>query len=357
MPRKKKDPITGVGRDPDDKLIVQKSNPLSVLWRSDLTLAEFKIMDTYLARINSHRPDQRAVRFEKGEIEQLLGVKKINISELKDRVAHLMRPLIIDDSPRRFRGICLFEEAQCEADEYGVWQVDLTCTEKAMQYFFNLDKIGYYRYKLRCISGITSRYSYILFLYLEQNRFRKSWEVPLDELKHYLNCDQEASYKQFKVFNDRILKLCKKELDEKTECHFTYETIKKGRSVVAIRFTLETISVELPEALDQMTFDDTLPPDDLLRSAVPEFTDVEFDAIWEVLVTVPDNKLPYHVDVYDQYGNPDITFRRYHYLSQKIKMLDAAAAAADKRKKPIKNRFAYFMKMLRADASPASDTD
>ena len=31
-----------------DKLTVQKSRPLFALWRSDLTLSEFKILDTYL---------------------------------------------------------------------------------------------------------------------------------------------------------------------------------------------------------------------------------------------------------------------------------------------------------------------
>lgn len=75
MARKKIEPIETLGAD-TDKLIVQKSKPLFALWRSELTLAEFKILDTYLARIDSHKPDKRTVVFEKGELEELLGVKK-----------------------------------------------------------------------------------------------------------------------------------------------------------------------------------------------------------------------------------------------------------------------------------------
>ena len=55
-----------------EKLIVQKSLPLFALWRSDLTLSEFKILDTYLSRIDSHNPDRRVVMFEKGELENII---------------------------------------------------------------------------------------------------------------------------------------------------------------------------------------------------------------------------------------------------------------------------------------------
>lgn len=356
MPRKKKEPITGISSDPKNKLTVQKSNPLSALWRSDLTLPEFKIMDAYLARIDSHKPGERSVRFEKGEIEQLLGVKKINVSELKERVQHLMTPLIIDESPRSFRGIVLFEEAFCEADKNGVWQVDLECTQKAMKYFFNVERIGYYRYKLRCVSSLSSRYSYILFLYLEQNRFRKSWEVSVDELKRLLNCENVPTYQQFKDFNKLLLKRCQDELNEKTECHFVYDTVKQGRTVRAIRFTVQTLpELEVPAAdPNQYRFDEngnlSLPgqesPHDFIHGAVPEFSDEEFDQLFAVLTSVPDSKLPYYnIPVADRYGEPDLEFRRYHYLSERL----AAMNRADS-KKHINNRFAYFLKLLKADA-------
>ncbi|MFI3255681.1 MAG: replication initiation protein, partial [Eubacteriales bacterium] len=241
MARKKKiEPITGISKDPESKLMVQKSRPLFALWRSGLTLAEFKILDTYLSRIDSKKPEKRAVLFEKGELEQLLGVKKINNSELQERLTHLMGNVVKVDDPTKtksYRLVSLFEEAVAEQDEHGLWEVRLECTQKAMKYFFNIDNLGYLRYKLRCITSIGSRYSYILFMYLEANRFRKSWEVSIDELKLILDCQDTATYNQFKDFNKLLLKRCQKELHEKTECVFVYEPIKKGRSVVAVRFT------------------------------------------------------------------------------------------------------------------------
>ena len=260
MARKKKvvEPIVGPGKDPETKLTVQKSLPLFSLWRSDMSLAEFKILDTYLSRINSHAPDKRTVVFTKGELEKLLGVKKINKADLVSRLKGLGRFVDLEQgNSKKVHQVALFEEAYGEMDENGLWTVKLTCTVKAMKYVFNVEKLGYLRYKLRCITSLTSRYTYILFMYLESNRFRKSWEVDLAELRQILNCDQEESYNEFKLFNNRILKRCQKELLDKTECRFEYEPVKAGRRVTAIRFTLETLADSIePPIPGQMSLDD-----------------------------------------------------------------------------------------------------
>ena len=253
MAKKKIEPITSLGNE-IDKLTVQKSLPLFALWRSELTLAEFKILDTYLSRIDSHKPDKRTVVFEKGELEKILGVKRIRTEELDERLKHLGTPIRIDDNinqKKKFARISLFEKAMAEQDNYGIWQVELTASQSAMKYFFNIENLGYLRYKLRCITSLTSRYTYIMFIYLEANRYRKSWEVDLAELKEILACDKEETYKVFKRFNDLILKKIHKEMNEKTECRYSYESIKKGRSVVAVRFTVETLSKTSLEDIDE----------------------------------------------------------------------------------------------------------
>ena len=212
MARKKVEPITGLPNE--DKLTVQKSLPLFALWRSELTLAEFKILDTYLSRIDSRKPEKRQIVLTKGEIEQALGVQKINNQDLKSRLKHLMGNVVEvpdKDVKKGFRLVTLFEEAEAEQDDSGLWKVKLECTQKAMKYFFNVDNIGYLRYKLRCITSLTSRYTYIMFIYLEHNRFRKSWEVSLDELKAILACDNEEYAKEFKYFNRDVLKKVHKE--------------------------------------------------------------------------------------------------------------------------------------------------
>lgn len=345
MARKKIEPITSLGNE--DKLTVQKSLPLFALWRSELSLAEFKILDTYLSRIDSHKPEKRTVVFEKGELEKLLGVKRIRTEELDERLKHLGTPIRIDDSTaknKRFTRIALFEKATAEQDDYGLWQVELTASQSAMKYFFNIENLGYLRYKLRCITSLTSRYTYIMFIYLEANRFRKSWEVPLDELKEILSCDKEETYKEFKRFNDLILKKIHKEMHEKTECRYSYEPIKKGRSVVAVRFTVETLPKASLEDIDpnQITLEQW--QEESREGALWEETVAEFDftseqiaTLKEVLVCIPEHKMPQSIACYDA-----IELRRYHYMRIKVAEL--------KSRTNIKNKFPYLLKMLKQDA-------
>ena len=250
MPKRKNLPkipdYTGIPTD-ENKLMVQKSNPLQSLSETGMSLVEFKILDAYLSRINSHDEEKRYVRFEKGELEKILGVSRILKYDLEARLDGLFRVVTIRDGHKKegFTKIALFEKAEAFQSDDGLWQIDLACSPSALEYVFNLDNIGYLRYRLKNIIELTSRYSYVLYLYLENRRKgkqSKSWTVPLDELKEMLRCTADT-YNQYKRFNDLILKKCYKELHEKTDLQFTYEPVKvKGRKVIAIHFTVKTLS-------------------------------------------------------------------------------------------------------------------
>lgn len=336
MARKKMEPITSLGSE--DKLTVQKSLPLFALWRSELTLSEFKILDTYLSRIDSHRPERRSVQFEKGELEKVLGVKKLNVTDLKSRLRHLMGSVVeIPDASlkRGVRLVTLFEEAAAEQDDDGQWQVSLECTQKAMRYFFNIENLGYLRYKLRCITSLTSRYTYIMFIYLEANRYRRSWDVPLDELKQILDCDKEELYKEYKFFNQKILKRIQTEMDKKTECRYKYEAIKKGRSVVAIRFTVFPLRQVIESPDEQQDVPDRGQQDYLSfynealdNSMTPEQMTVIMSLIREIDIPEGD----------------DIDRARYRYLMRKWAVVQQHDSVA-----PIRSKYLYLKKMLESE--------
>ena len=219
-----------------------------------MSLVEFKILDAYLSRIDSHNEEKRYVRFEKGELEKILGVTKINKVDLEKRLQNLFQTVTIKDQSKQkgFTIIALFEKAEAVQDADGLWQVDLACTESALECIFNIENIGYLRYRLKNIVDLTSRYSYILYLYLENNRFRKSWTVSLTDLKQILNCHAER-YRSFKYFNAEILKKCRQELEKKTNLKFSYTpTEKKGRYYTAIQFDIETLE---EKTITEQSFD------------------------------------------------------------------------------------------------------
>ena len=221
------------------KIIVQKSGPLQILSETNLTLTEFKIIDVYLGKINSHDPESREITFTKGEIEKLLGIKQIRREDLKKRLKNLFQTITLQD-PDRPNGFCLialFAKSEAWQDENGMWEIRLKCTDEARKYIFNIDNIGYIRYRLHNILNLTSRYSYILFLYLENNRFRGKWKIGVDALKKILNCN-EKTYDKYYLFNSKILKTSQKEVNSKTSIKFEYTGIKIGRSVKIIEFNI-----------------------------------------------------------------------------------------------------------------------
>ena len=345
MAKKKIEPIESLGNT--DKLTVQKSKPLFALWQSELTLAEFKILDTYLGRINSHDDEHRTVKFEKGELEELLGVKQLKPQVLDDRLKHLMTTVRIPDENNKkgFTRISLFEKAHAEQDDYGVWEAELTCTESAKKYIFDVENITYLRYKLKNIINIKSRYTYIMFLYLWENKYRGTWEIELDELKSMLNCENEETYKQFKRFNDLILKKVQKEMHEVTDIRYDYETVKRGRSVIAVRFTYKSkILDEVDE--NQMTIEqwqaENIKEKELWQTLLEDFNfnQEQYDELFSVLVTIPDSKLPQSSVCYDS-----IDLMRYHYIQIKV--------AEIKRRANIKSTFNYLLKILKQDAAAA----
>lgn len=244
MPKRNKLPSLPdyIGSGKNENLLIQKSNPLLTLSETSITLPELKILDAYLARINSHEPEKRYVRFEKGELEKMLGMKRILKKDLFERIDNLFQVVTIQDErkPNKFTKIALFEKAECEQDENGLWQVNLMCTNSAMEYIFNIENLGYLKYRLKNVVNLTSRYSYILYLFLEDKAYFKKTEITLEDLKKMLNCKAER-YKEFKFFNSEVLKKCQKEINQKTTITFEYTPIKKGRKVVAIEFKIQRI--------------------------------------------------------------------------------------------------------------------
>lgn len=328
----------------DEHNIVQKSKPLLALWQSSFNLTEFKILDVYLSKINSHVPEQRRVEIEKGELEQIFNVERIRTDELTDHLLKLMSPINLSSTKNELHLLSLFEEARCEKDENGIWQIRLECTQKAMKYFFNVENLGYLRYKLRCITELQSRYSYILFVYVESNRYKKEWSVSVAELREILNCTDDSLYSQFKYFNNRILKRAYAELMLKTPCRFTYVPVRSGRNVTSVVFKIdEFLSINEPDQSERSGQLDIFGNTDSItlwsEACNKEFTTAEINQLSEILRLIPADKFsPYVV-------NEDIDLQRYHYLAEKYAAMNRVAE-----KKSIKNRFAYMLAILKADA-------
>lgn len=225
-----------------ENALVQKSNPLFSLQKEKekINLFEYKMLDLYLARINSHDPNNRIVHVSENDLNEVLP-SHLAKAELHKKLKKLQGLVV---SYGEDEAITLFEYSKITVNEHE-FDIQLMCTNTALKYFFNIENIGYFKYKFKNTLAISSMYSYLLFNFLEMNRFREQpILVELQELKNILNCNS-PSYNDYKRFSYIILKKCYKELTEKTELKYTYTPVRVGKKVTHISFDIKPLDQQM----------------------------------------------------------------------------------------------------------------
>lgn len=337
----------------DPKHWVQKSDPLVLMRSVPFTLGELKILDTYISRINASDDTRRTVIFTKEEYEELMGITCANYRALQKHTKGMLGKVVELQMPNKdYLQFVLFTKAYYHKDEYGKPIIEISCTEEAKDLFFCIDKYHYFKYALENVINLTHKASYLLYLYIRQNRYRGEWDIDLDELRDsVLDCKEQQTYKEFKEFKKAVLVPAVKEVNNKTDCHFDYEAIKRGRKVAKIKFIYHA-----QEQLEgQITFDQLMQvaePDneDKIRQKYEsddyyeyaescnfEFNNAEIKVIFEILT---------RTDIEKDHLTDSLMFGRAAYLKAMYDKYRLALARNEAKGKPIKDHFAYFKKML-----------
>ena len=223
----------------DEKYIVEKSKALVWAQFQDYSPGELKILDTYLSRIDARNPDSSLVTFTKKEYAELMGLdSEIRTEQMKAYTGGLLSNVVTIDLPEKgYVQYPLFSEAKCYLDEKtGQVTIEVDCNPKLKTAFFDIAKNGYVRYQLKNIIALRSQYSVRLYPKLKDRPF--GWTVSIEELRKILGATA-SSYDLFKDFNKHVLQKAIKEINEITDINVTTENVRKGRSVVSIRFKVE----------------------------------------------------------------------------------------------------------------------
>lgn len=244
-----------------DNALVQKARPFFNLWQYGFKLFDYKVFDLYLGIIDSHKLDSKLVTFTKADFSKILDVDKtLTAQELDKRFETLISKVISIDTKSKYPiRTTLFASAYVDTT-IEPFNVQLEVSEQLLQLVFNIDKEnghGYFKYRLRNTLQLKSVYSYLMFNLLQSKANRTDGNIlgttftaDIEYLKNMLNCEDDETYKSFFRFNDLILKKCHKEITSKTELQYSYKTIKQGRFVKAIEFTISPFTfAEVPKVL------------------------------------------------------------------------------------------------------------
>lgn len=321
--------------------LVQKTEPLLLMRTVPFNLGELKILDTYLSRINSHDPNCRTVSFTKKEYEKLMGLIDADTRTLRKYTKAMLGKVVDLSFNGGYVQFILFSRAVCKKNEYGQQIVELTCSEEAKQVFFN-ENIRYLQYELKYILPLTSKYSYLLYLYLRDNRFRGTWRISVDELRDQkMDLKGNETYSEFKYFKRDILDKSVKEINQKTDIDISYKTIKKGKPVVAIEFTYHSKVIDI-EAIDK--------EDEQLSLDFEEYSKKYPDMFYELNDLYNLELTPEQVGVIKHDAllyaplslNKDDEIRAYDYIVEKIILMNAQS-------KKVKNKFSWLKKAIVED--------
>ena len=85
---------------------------------------------------------------------------------------------------------------------------------------------------------LKSKRSQILYKLMKSYQSQQFITISVEDLKKKLNANK-PTYEDFRHFNNLIIKKCIKEINEVTDLLVTMKTIKRGKYVVALKFTIQ----------------------------------------------------------------------------------------------------------------------
>lgn len=218
-------------------LIAYKSNAL-IEASYKLTLQEQRFLLVCISRLKSgesapHPDEQKKMIITASEFYEAfpdMGRQHAE-AKLKEAIDRLWdRSIIIRDDNKREEFRWVQNRVQYLKGE---GKVQITFSDSVMPYLTQL-KGQFTKVIIKNVSSLSSTHSIRIYELLQQFRSTGDRTISIDDFRSMLNLSDK--YKDFKALNRALIKPAIAELNEKSDLSVTVETIKDGRTVVALRF-------------------------------------------------------------------------------------------------------------------------
>lgn len=198
--------------------------------------------------------EQTYIYLHKDDLGELLGLDKknsINVAidriykELSSRVAHFVIEEPLDDSKRKVKKVHsvvpIIRELRWEDDAKNALQIRFT--SEVLPYFTRLASGNFTTYQLKDLFALDSVTSMSLYSYFIKNEFKYAnqdtyeVELSLENIKALTDIG-EKKYDRWVDFRRYVLDKIVEEINDRTSLKLEYDTIKKGRPIVGVRFKI-----------------------------------------------------------------------------------------------------------------------
>lgn len=219
---------------------VEKSKFLLTNLTEPFSLAEYRLFDTYLSRINPRDKRSARVVFTKSEYEKLLGIK-INRQVLEKQLTSLQgKAVSFHDEHGNMERYVLFGVVAFN-EQYIV----LECNKAIEHLFFDIASSGYLKYQFRNILKLNTTYAISIYNYLLANAGRRKWEISITDFLNDVLLLKNSYYTDYNRLQNKILSKAFESINNSTNITAQYKPGTKGgasgRKVVAIVFEIVKI--------------------------------------------------------------------------------------------------------------------
>ena len=204
--------------------------------------------------------EQTYIYLHKDDLGELLGLDKknsINVAidriykELSSRVAHFVIEEPLDASKRKVKKVHsvvpIIRELRWEDDAKNALQIRFT--SEVLPYFTRLASGNFTTYQLKDLFALDSVTSMSLYSYFIKNEFKyanqESYEIELsvENIKALIDIG-EKKYDRWADFRRYVLDKIIEEINERTSLKIEYDTLRKGRPIVGVRFKITSGKIE-----------------------------------------------------------------------------------------------------------------
>ena len=215
----------------NDLTVVKANSLIEASYR--LTLDEMRLLALTIGTMNP-KSNQQVFEFSVSEfVRQFPDVNEDRAySQIKSAIERIAERWVKTEDEKhvtKFRWV----SSQTYFKNEGRFKIALT--NEIMPYLTQL-KGQFTQYQLNHISGFSSVHAIRLYeLFTQYKRLGERY-ITVEELKKWLQLEEK--YDRYNNLNQRVLTPSLAEINEKSDLYVKYEPIKRGRAIVALRFTI-----------------------------------------------------------------------------------------------------------------------
>ncbi|OOF43471.1 RepB family plasmid replication initiator protein [Rodentibacter rarus] len=219
-----------------NELTVHKANNF-VQASYSMTLDEMRILSLTLGVFNPKNPSKRGFEFTVADFCKHFPDVNPDIAYTQVRNAVLKiskRWVTLVDNEHELTEVALIHKRSYFKKE-GRFYIEFH--DELIPYISELHE-NYTKYQLVNIGAFSSTHAIRLYELCSQYRDTGWRQTSLDDLKNWLQVSDK--YDRYNNFNQRVLKPAIDEINAKSDLLVNVEPIKRGRSIVALKFTIQT---------------------------------------------------------------------------------------------------------------------